>query len=231
MPTLTEAYPTIARALAAPTGRRAASTQDFDLFPALVGYAVSRSGETKAATRLQAALDDAHIFDPAYLAKADPTEVIDLLREARLDPPVKTIRLLQRLASWYESHRDEIEGQGGEPLEFPISWRDELAAINGIGRATADAIALHVFGAATFPVDRAVYRILYRHGWIDATADYEEVTRLLIDAADSNADALSALARGLTEVGKRFCKPAAPACERCPLRAVLPDDGPIALEE
>lgn len=231
MPTLTEAYPTIARALAAPTGRRAASTPDSGPFPAIVNFAVSRSGETKSATRLQAALDHARIFDPTYLATADPAEVIDLLREARLDPPVKTVRLLQRLSSWYESHRDEIEGASGDPLEFPSAWRDELAAINGVGRATADAIALHVFGAATYPVDRAAYRILYRHGWIDATADYDEVSRLLIDAAGADAVALSALARGMTDVGKRFCKPAAPACEKCPLRTVLPEDGPLALDE
>lgn len=231
MPTLTEAYPTIARALAAPTGRRAVLIARVDRFQALVGFTVSRSGETKAAARLQGALDEAHLFDSTNLAAADSAEVIDLLREARLDPPLKTIRLLQKLASWYESHRDDIDDEAAEPFDFPSSWRDELAAINGIGRATADAIALHVFGAATYPVDRASYRILYRHGWIDATADYEEVSRLLINVADADPVGLSALARGLTDIGKRFCKPAAPACEKCPLRTVLPEGGPIALDE
>ena len=109
MPTLTEAYPTIARALAAHNGPRPASNSRLDPFQTLVGFAVSRSGETKSAARLQSALEDADLLDPTELAAADPAEVVDLLREARLDPPVKTIRLLQRLASWYESHRDEIE--------------------------------------------------------------------------------------------------------------------------
>ncbi|APW60157.1 hypothetical protein [Paludisphaera borealis] len=231
MPTLTEAYPTIARALAAPTGRRAASFPRSDPFPALVGFAASRTGDSKTALRLQAALDDAGLSDSTFLATADPAEVVDLLREARLDPPIKTIRLLQRLASWYEGHRESLEGGAGEPLEFPSAWRDELAAINGIGRATADAIALHVFGAATYPVDRPVYRILFRHGWIDATADYDDVSQRLIDAADANPSALSALSNALTDVGKRFCRPASPACEKCPLRTVLPPDGPLALHD
>ena len=173
-----------------------ASNARLDPFQTLVGFAVSRSGETKSAARLQSALENADLLDPTELAAADPAEVVDLLREARLDPPVKTIRLLKRLASWYQSHRDEIEAAGDEPLGFLDAWRDELAAINGIGRATADAIALHVFGAATYPVDRAAYRILYRHGWIDATADYDEVSQLLIDAADADPIALAMLATG-----------------------------------
>jgi endonuclease-3 related protein len=227
MPTLTEAYPTIARAMPAPPAEGA----DPDPFAALVGFAVSRSGESKASIRLQAALERAGLFDPALLASADPAEVVDLLREARLDPPIKTVRMLKRLASWYEGRRAELEGAGDEPFEFPTAWRNELAEINGVGRATADAIALHVFGAATYPVDRPVYRILYRHGWIDSTAEYEETSQRLIDAADADPRALAVLARGRTEIGKRFCKPAAPACARCPLQSVLPPDGPIAMNE
>lgn len=231
MPTLTEAYPTIVRALAAPQGRPGASDSRSELFSALAGYAVSRSGDSKPAGRLQAGLEGAGLFDAKYLAAADPVEVADLLRESRLDPPIKIVRLLQRLASWYQSHRDELEGAGDGALEFPTAWRDELAAINGIGRATADAIALHVFGAAVYPVDRPTYRILIRHDWIDVTADYEEASQRLIDAADADPGALAMLARGLADVGKRFCKPAAPACEKCPLRSVLPTEGPIDLGE
>jgi endonuclease III len=228
MPTLTEAYPTIARALAAPAGRRAATPPGADPFPALVGFAASPKGDSRSSLRLLTALETADLLEPAALASADLSEVLDLLREAKVDPPLKTIRLLQRLASWYEDHREQLEEADGE---FPASWRDELAAINGVGRATADAIALHVFGAATFPVDRPAFRILFRHGWIDATAEYEDASRGLIDAADADPVALAAIARGLADVGRRFCKPAAPSCGACPLQSVLPPDGPIALDE
>jgi len=228
MPTLTEAYPTIARALAAPSGRRAATPSRADPFSALVGFAASTKGDSRSSLRLSAALESAGLFDPATLAAADPAEVIDLLREAKVDPPIKTIQVLKRLAAWYEVHRERLEDADGE---FPSSWRDDLAAINGIGRARADAIALHVFGAAAFPVDRPTARILFRHRWIDATTEYEDASRSLVDAADADPTTLAAIARGLADVGKRFCKPAAPLCGACPLRSVLPPDGPVPLDE
>jgi endonuclease III len=228
MPTLTEAYPTIARALAEPPGRRAAAPRGADPFPALVGFAASTKGDSRSSLRLTAALEAAHLFDPATLAAADPSEVIDLLREAKVDPPIKTIQVLKRLAAWYQDHRARLEDPDGE---FTTSWRDELAAINGISRATADAIALHVFGAATFPVDRPTARILFRHGWIDATTEYEDASRSLVDAADADPVALAAIARGFGDIGKRFCKPASPSCGACPLQSVLPPDGPAPLDE
>lgn len=228
MPTLTEAYPTIARALAALSGRRAAPSPGAERFRALASFAASPKGDARSSLRLLSALESADLLDAASLAAADPIEVSDLLREAKVDPPIKAIRLLQRLASWYEEHRERLDEADGE---FPTSSRDELAAINGIGRAKADAIALHVFGAATFPIDRPTFRILFRHGWIDATTEYEDASRSLIDAADASPAALAAISRGLADVGKRYCKPAAPSCGACPLQSVLPPDGPASLDE
>ncbi len=71
-------------------------------------------------------------------------------------------------------------------------------------------MALHVFGAATYPVDRASYRILVRHGWIDPTVDYEEASHLLTSAAESDPAILATISNGFADVGRRFCKPSGP---------------------
>ncbi len=227
MPTLSEAYPTIARTLAIPTGRRAAIPSGPSRFEALIALVGSRTPNSNRGDRLASALADAGLLDPETLASTNLDELTDTLRDARVEAPVATLRLIQRLAGWFLSHRDDLEGEPEPADEFPESWRDELAGINGIGRSTADAIALRIFGAATYPLDRATYRIFVRHGWIDPTAEYEEVASSILGVCRADPPALDAFSRGMADIGRRFCKPAAPRCERCPLRSVLPPGGPV----
>lgn len=230
MPTLSEAFPTIARALALPGGRPAVPSGS-SRFEALVAFLGSKTPGSNRGERLASALDETGFLDSATLATVDLDELTDALRDARVEAPTTTLRQIQRVAAWHESHRDALEDDA-RPIEgLPEPWRDELAAINGIGRATADAIALRIFGAATYPVDRATYRIFVRHGWIDPTAEYDEVASRIVGACQEDPSALEALSRGLADIGRRFCKPAAPRCERCPLRPVLPPGGPIEATE
>lgn len=180
--------------------------------------------------RAALALDEAGLLDPAELAAVPLAEVVDVLRDARVETDPKVVRLLQRLAGWYASHREDLEDAptpGEDRTPFP---RDELAAINGIGRATADAIALQVFGLVAYPLDRATYRILVRHGWIDVTADYDDAAGVLIAATEAEPADLARVSLDFADVGRRFCKPAGPRCEPCPLKALLPEGGPIAVD-
>lgn len=231
MPTLSEARPMIAQALAIPIGRRAAIPSGSSRFEALVALLGSRTPRSNRGDRLASALDDAGLLDPETLASASLDELTDTLRDARVDAPVATLRLIQRVAAWFQAHRDELERDPDPAEELHQLWRDELAGINGIGRATADAIVLRIFGAATYPLDRATYRIFVRHGWIDPTAEYDEVASLIIGVWRADPAALEAFSRGMADIGGRFCKPAAPRCERCPLRSVLPPGGPIEVGE
>ncbi|AMV38666.1 endonuclease III domain-containing protein [Planctomyces sp. SH-PL62] len=224
MPSLNEALPAIIRAVG---GRPAAPASGDSRFEAVVAFAASGSLASGRGDRLATALDEAGLLEPEALATASLEEVVDALRDARIEANPKAVRLLQRVAAWYQAHREDLEAAPASGAGPASARRDELAAIRGVGRTTADAIALHVFGAATYPVDRATYRIIVRHGWIDPTVDYEEASQLLIDAAEADSAVLSGLSRGLADVGRRFCKPSGPRCEPCPLRIVLPDGGPI----
>jgi len=228
MPSLQEALPAIVRALA---GRRPASPPTGEArFEAVVAHFAAGGLASGRGDRLVAALDEAGMLDPDALATAPLEEVVDALRDARIEANPKLVRLILRVAAWYRAHREELETDPAEGGGLVDRARDELGAINGVGRATADALALHVFGVPTYPVDRATYRILVRHGWADPTADYDEASHLLVSAAESDPTLLATLSRGLADVGKRFCKPSGPRCEPCPLRAFLPDGGPIEVD-
>ena len=219
MPPLRDALPVLpGRPIAFPAGA--------SRFEALLVFAAPGG----RGDRLASALDEAGLLDPAELASTPLAAVVDALRDARVNADPKAVRLLQRLAGWYASHREDLEFEPAPGEDRPPFPEAELAAINGVGRATADGIALHVFGQASYPVDRATYRILVRHGWIDVTADYDEAAQALIAAADSDPAELARLSSSFADIGRRFCKPDGPRCEPCPLRAVLPEGGPISVD-
>lgn len=219
MPPLRDALPALG-------GRPVVFPAGTSRFEALIAFAAPGG----RGDRVVSALDEAGLLDSAELGAAPLAEVVDVLHEARIDADPKAVRRLQRLAGWYASHRDDLQFEpapGEDRLPFPV---DELASINGVGRATADGIALHVFGRATYPLDRATYRILVRHGWIDVTADYDEAVQVLTAATDGDPAELARAASGFADIGRRFCKPSGPRCEPCPLKAFLPAGGPIAVD-
>ena len=76
-------------------------------------------------------------------------------------------------------------------------------------------------------MDRTTYRILVRHGWIDPSVDYDEVSELLARQAGHNPEEIRRLAGWLGRVGRQFCGPRSPKCEQCPLSCLLPEGGPV----
>jgi endonuclease-3 related protein len=130
----------------------------------------------------------------------------------------------------FADHDDD----GHDALESAIPARDDLAAVKGIGPATADAMILLALGRPSYPVDRPTYRVLVRHGWIDSTTSYEEARDSIVDRAMSMADGsdeaaaldLAALGHAMAELGRQFCRARAPLCAGCPLEHLLPEGGP-----
>jgi endonuclease III related protein len=128
--------------------------------------------------------------------------------------------------------------------------REELLALNGIGPETADSILLYAGDHDVFVVDAYTRRIVSRHDILPFTADYEEIRGLFERAlggivcepeceakgagAAHRPSRRSSGARGeraqvfnemhalIVGVGKNFCFPKNPDCERCPLRGFLP---------
>lgn len=219
MPKFTESIPLILSALDEAGGAGAADGPEVGTFEAVATAYLAQWGEARAVARAVDALRESGWLAPEAMADADPLTVADAWREAGARGLVKLITPLQRIAGWAVGSRE-----GEQTTE---ALREGLRALKGVGPATADAILLEGLGRPAYPVDRATYRILVRHGWIDPSAEYDEARSLVEGAIPDDPRGLSRLSAGLIEIGRRACKPSVAKCDRCPLQPLLPVGGPL----
>jgi endonuclease-3 related protein len=223
MPTLDESFPALLAALAERYGRPAPAAGSGDVFEAVVAAWLTRAIESRRVVPALEGLRDAGLLEPDALGEADPLEVADAFRARGVSAPAKVVGPLQRLAGWVAG-RGSAEAIDAVPTE---RLREGLRGLNGIGPASADAILLFGLRRSTFPVDRASYRVLIRHGWLDPSADYDDARAAWERPAGDAPAALARLSAALEQVGREFCRAGVAKCERCPLRPFLPPGGPL----
>lgn len=222
MPSLDLSYPAIRMALA---GHYGAEANDELLgaepFTAILRVILGRSLDPRKVDLSLGALREAGLLDPSAMAAADVAEIVETLRASGAKLTPRAVASLQKIARWAADRG--IETVSGAPTE---AIRDELLAINGVGPATADTILLTALDRPVYPVDRPSYRIFARHGWLDASADYDEARDVFERLEPDDPSALRQLAAWLDRIGSDFCRAGRPRCERCPLRPFLPEGGP-----
>jgi endonuclease III len=216
MSTLDDAFDHIRSRPARPAREPASEPEFGDLLAALLGRTLAPAAVRKALD----ALDELGLTDASELADADLAE-LSAMRHA---PAPRTLKPLLTLARWVVK-RGGLEAVAKLPT---ATLRDELRELRGIGPAGVDAILLEGLDRPVVPLDRAAYRILVRHGWLDADAGYDEASDALRRFAPDDPAALRSLAAHLGEIGTRFCKAGLPKCPTCPLRPLLPEGGPLA---
>lgn len=123
----------------------------------------------------------------------------------------------RRARSLHAAARMIVERHAGRVPSDPTALR----ALPGVGRYTAGAVASIAFGRREPIVDGNVTRVLSRLADRRDPSDdpagqawcWTGATRLVQAAADP-----AVLNEALMELGATVCTPAAPRCERCPLR-------------
>lgn len=229
MPTFDDSYPEIERALLARYGRPAATVDaSLDSFEAAVAVMLERTLDAKKVPKGISALSDAGLLEPQALAEADPIELVDLLKSAGVSATVRVVAPIRRLAAWLAGRQERgvLDPLRDESIST-AELREELCALSGIGQATADAVLLWAGRRAVYPVDRATYRILVRHGWLDSSAEYDEARSLMERADRAQPDALSQLSAWFEQLGRDHCKASVAKCARCPLQPFLPEGGAL----
>ncbi len=111
--------------------------------------------------------------------------------------------------------------------QFPDSV-DALAALPGIGRSTAAAIAAFAFGRRAAILDGNVKRVLCRQFGVDGFPGATAIDRRLWALADSllpDSD-IEAYTQGLMDLGATLCMRSRPRCADCPVA-----DGCVARRE
>jgi len=91
---------------------------------------------------------------------------------------------------------------------------EELIALPGVGRKTANCVLVYAFGRQAIPVDTHVHRISNRLGWVKTKHPEETEARLRRIVPKK-------LWKLVNEVfvlhGQNICKPIKPLCDRCPI--------------
>ncbi len=97
--------------------------------------------------------------------------------------------------------------------------RDALAALPGIGRSTAAAIAVFSAGAREAILDGNVKRVLCRYFAVQGPPGAERERDLwLLAESLLPARAIEAYTQGLMDLGAGLCTRSKPRCSECPLR-------------
>ena len=169
--------------------------------------------ETLVATILAAQCTDARVNqvtpalfrdypDPAAMAQATPEEIF---------PYVKSCGFKSKAVNIVNASRMIVEKYGGA---VP-STLDELTALPGVGRKTANVVLAFSFGVPAIPVDTHVFRVANRLGLSDALS-VEETERQLMDLIPR--EDWSQAHHWMIYHGRRVCHSQKPECEACTLR-------------
>lgn len=222
MPSLDETYPEVRDALARRYGNAPSWPREEEPFAALVAAWLGRTLDPGKLGASLEGLRNASLHRPDALAEADPSEIAEALSASGAKLAPKALAPLKKLARWAADRNAE-----SFPKAATAALREELIALNGIGPGTADVLLLMGLDRPVFPVDRPSYRVFARHGWIEPTADYEEARDAFERREADHPAGLRDLGYQLGRVAAEFCKATRAKCERCPLRAFLPEGGPI----
>jgi len=170
-----------------------------------VGAILTRNTAWTSAARAIAALRERHLLDPRRLMALSEVELAAIIRSSGTSR-LKTRRLRDFTAWLLERFGGRFHGLRRAPLS-PL--RAEMLAIPGLGRETVDAILLHAAGRPVAVADAYTRRVLARHRFIRAGADYE-TTRVFLEAHLPSDPALLNEFHGLLQMGGSGRPPSPP---------------------
>jgi endonuclease-3 related protein len=156
-------------------------------------------------------------------------EGLRALGQARLAPllrsagyfNVKARRLRAFLDFLGHEYRGEVEAMGDED---PWTLREKLLGVDGVGRETADSIALYAAGLPLFVVDAYTRRVFSRLGMIGGDESYDEIQRFFMERLPQDAALYNDYHAQIVRLAKDVCRPQ-PSCARCPLTRRCPRRG------
>jgi endonuclease-3 related protein len=158
-------------------------------------------------------LRDAGMLSSRALIVAPDEAIVELIRVS--GTPTVKLRRLRALAT-------TIEDAGG--LAAFLAFRAEelrarLLATHGVGRETADAIALYAAGRRVFVVDAYTMRLFRRLGIGPAAEGYEDWRGFFEQTLpDADVAAFQRYHAHIVLHAKAVCR-VRPRCDACPLRA------------
>jgi len=157
-------------------------------------------------------LKTADCLSAEKLRRLDISQLAELIRPAGYFN-VKAKRMKNFLDWLFENYDGQLTNLESLRTE---QFREELLAVKGIGRETADSILLYAFNRPVFVVDAYTARITIRHRLIEPDADYEQLRYLFESNLTEDIQLFNEYHALIVRTGKEFCRPKA-KCPSCPL--------------
>ena len=169
--------------------------------------------ETLVATILSAQCTDQQVnkVTPAVFARYPDANAMAEAREEDLYPMVKSCGFKSKAGNIIAACRMIRDQHGGKVPDT----MEELTALPGVGRKTANVVLSNAFGIPAFAVDTHVFRVSNRLGLCKADTVEEterQMTRLIPREKWGKAH------HWLIWHGRRVCKAQRPLCADCGLR-------------
>lgn len=181
-------------------------------FEVIVGAILTQNTNWGNVERALHNIKSRDLLDPQKLFELPPDQLVQLIRPAGYFN-VKARRLMNFLKYLMQCYDGDLVKMSSVPA---AALRKELLSVNGIGPETADSILLYAFNKPVFVIDAYTKRMLYRHGIVDAEADYHMMRDLFMDQLPKRRKMFNEYHALIVRVGKEYCKPKA-RCEQCPL--------------
>jgi len=149
------------------------------------------------------------------LSRLDADEIAPLVRSSGAFR-VKARRLRAFLDFLGARFGGRVEAMRSQPA---AELRSALLAVHGVGRETADSIALYAAGRPLFVIDAYTRRILARLGLAGGDEPYDALQALFHRGLPRDPALYNDYHAQLVRLGKDVCRPR-PLCDQCPLVAV-----------
>ena len=185
-------------------------------FEVVVGAVLVQNTSWRNVERAIGNLREAGLLEPHALAALPEETLQDLIRPAGYFR-IKAKRLRSLVHFLVERYGGSLEAMFATP---PATLRDDLLAVHGIGKETADSILLYALRRRKFVVDAYTRRFLARHGLIAPGATYAEVQSLFERNLPPSPRLYNEYHALIVRLGKEFCR-TKPRCDRCPLQPLL----------
>jgi endonuclease III related protein len=179
--------------------------------------------QNTAWTNVEKALAELRSRDLLSFAGLDPlaaAQIAPLIRSAGCFN-VKARRLrafLDFLGARYGGRVEAMEA------EEPENLREKLLEVPGIGRETADSIALYAARRPLFVIDAYTRRVFGRLGAVQGDEPYDVLQRRFMDALPREVPLFNEYHAQIVMLAKEACRPR-PDCAACPLDDLCPKVG------
>jgi endonuclease-3 related protein len=149
-----------------------------------------------------------------------PTRIAPMIRSSGYFN-VKARRLAAFLRFLGREYGGRVEAMAAED---PKVLRAKLLSVSGIGRETADSIALYAAGQPLFVVDAYTRRIFTRLGLLEGDEDYDAIQRFFMDRLPRDAGLYNDYHAQIVLHGKETCR-TVPRCGGCVLERLCEKKG------